>query len=367
MSDCAGMSSAQTASAPNSSAAVSCENVSPRVTRPSAGRRAARANRSRPIEGSRATLEWRHDIGRTRPNLGRAANLTQILDVRSSGVRANDTRTDRRQPRERCRISRRCWALRIYNECVRGLRYMRVRGRNRQRGSTAIEFALVFPVFFTLIACALEGGRFVVSRMMLTYAVSVGARAATLKNASTTSVQNAVVNAAPMLHLTTTQVEITSGGATATLPLAVGTAGNGLGGRHRYHPQISVQVDHPRQDLPLFHPQLVGQSDHDDTMKQHRNENRDSRRPDSGTITIIAIAMLTALMAMAGLAVDLGFLYTRSRMMYAVADSAVAVGMKDLMAGKPPPSITTGHHQHRGTVWCGRTRSPRRRDSRPLR
>jgi Flp pilus assembly protein TadG len=97
---------------------------------------------------------------------------------------------------------------------------MRVRGRNRQRGSTAVEFALVFPLFFTLIACALEGGRFVVSRMMLAYAVTVGARAATLSTASTTSVQNAVINAAPMLHLTATQVGITPN----SLPLAVGTA-----------------------------------------------------------------------------------------------------------------------------------------------
>ena len=96
---------------------------------------------------------------------------------------------------------------------------MRVRGRNRQRGSTAVEFSLVFPLFFAVIACALEGGRFVVSRMMLAYAVTVGARAATLKNATTSSVTAAVVNAAPMLHLTATQVEITPG----TLPLAVGT------------------------------------------------------------------------------------------------------------------------------------------------
>jgi Flp pilus assembly protein TadG len=97
---------------------------------------------------------------------------------------------------------------------------MRVRERNRQRGSTAVEFALVFPVFFTLIACALEGGRFVVSRMMLAYAVTVGARAATLSTASTTTVQNAVINAAPMLHLTASQVGITP----SSLPLAVGTA-----------------------------------------------------------------------------------------------------------------------------------------------
>ena len=98
---------------------------------------------------------------------------------------------------------------------------MRFRRRNRQRGSTAVEFALVFPLFFTLIACALEGGRFVVSRMMLAYAVTVGARAATLSNASTTSVRNAVVNAAPMLHLTASQVEITSA---TGIPASVGTA-----------------------------------------------------------------------------------------------------------------------------------------------
>jgi len=98
---------------------------------------------------------------------------------------------------------------------------MRVRRRrNRELGSTAVEFSLVLPVFFTLIACALEGGRFVVARMMLAYAVSVGARAATLNNASTASVQNAVVNAAPMLHLTTNQVTITP----SSLPLAVGTS-----------------------------------------------------------------------------------------------------------------------------------------------
>ncbi len=111
-------------------------------------------------------------------------------------------------------------ALWIYNGRVRGLPYMRARGRKRQRGSTAVEFALVFPIFFTLIACALEGGRFVVSRMMLAYAVTVGARAATLSGATTASVQNAVINAAPMLHLVGTQVEITP----STLPLAVGTS-----------------------------------------------------------------------------------------------------------------------------------------------
>jgi hypothetical protein len=76
-------------------------------------------------------------------------------------------------------------------------------------------------------------------------------------------------------------------------------------------------------------------------MNKPRKGHRESRRPDSGTITIIAVALLTALMGMAALAVDLGFLYTRSRMMYAVADAAVAIGMKDLMAGASNATINT--------------------------
>ena len=97
-------------------------------------------------------------------------------------------------------------------------------GRERQRGNTLVEFVCVVPLFFTVILGTLEGGRFVVSRMMLAYAVSVGARAATLSGASATSVQTAVVNAAPMLHLSSSQVEITSGGASITLPATVGTS-----------------------------------------------------------------------------------------------------------------------------------------------
>lgn len=94
------------------------------------------------------------------------------------------------------------------------------RAQRRQLGSVAVEFALVLPVFLTVFFGALEGGRFVVSKMMLSYAVSVGARAATLSTATTSSVQTAVVNAAPMLHLTTSQVEIQSA---TGIPPSVGT------------------------------------------------------------------------------------------------------------------------------------------------
>jgi Flp pilus assembly protein TadG len=93
-------------------------------------------------------------------------------------------------------------------------------GRGRQRGNTLVEFVCVVPLFFTVVFGTLEGGRFVVSRMMLAYAVSVGARAATLSGATTASVQTAVVNAAPMLHLSPGQVEVTS---LAGIPATVGT------------------------------------------------------------------------------------------------------------------------------------------------
>jgi hypothetical protein len=67
----------------------------------------------------------------------------------------------------------------------------------------------------------------------------------------------------------------------------------------------------------------------------------DSRRSDSGTIVVTAAILLPVLFGMAALAIDVGFLYTRSRMIYAVADSAVAVGMKDLMSGASSSTITS--------------------------
>jgi Flp pilus assembly protein TadG len=95
--------------------------------------------------------------------------------------------------------------------------------RERQRGTTLVEFVCVVPLFFTVMLGTLEGGRFVISRMMLSYAVSVGARAATLSGATTSAVQTAVVNAGPMLHLSASQVDVTVGGVAAVLPAAVGT------------------------------------------------------------------------------------------------------------------------------------------------
>jgi hypothetical protein len=58
---------------------------------------------------------------------------------------------------------------------------------------------------------------------------------------------------------------------------------------------------------------------------------RDPRQRERGTITVLATFLLVALFALSALAVDVGFLYTRSRMIRAVADSAVAAGMGDII------------------------------------
>jgi hypothetical protein len=66
----------------------------------------------------------------------------------------------------------------------------------------------------------------------------------------------------------------------------------------------------------------------------------DSRRSDSGAITVLAAFLLLTLFAMAALAVDVGFLYTRSRMIYAVADGIVAAGMGDIVNGSQSSATT---------------------------
>ncbi len=70
-------------------------------------------------------------------------------------------------------------------------------------------------------------------------------------------------------------------------------------------------------------------------MKRH-----DPRRVDSGAITVLATFLLLTLFAMAALAVDVGFLYTRSRMIYAVADGIVAAGMGDIVNGSQASATT---------------------------
>jgi Flp pilus assembly protein TadG len=73
-----------------------------------------------------------------------------------------------------------------------------------------VEFALVIPILLTLLFAAIDGGRLVVTRCMLNYAVIVGSRMASMpQTPAAANVQSAVVAAAPFLGLTTAAVTVT--------------------------------------------------------------------------------------------------------------------------------------------------------------
>jgi Flp pilus assembly protein TadG len=98
----------------------------------------------------------------------------------------------------------------------------------RQRGSTAVEFALVLPLLIAVLFGAIDGGRLVVSQCMLNYAVIAGARLASVSSTGTsfTPVQTAVVAAAPLLTLPTNAVHYQIGTGTADSGFATLAAGN---------------------------------------------------------------------------------------------------------------------------------------------
>jgi Flp pilus assembly protein TadG len=70
----------------------------------------------------------------------------------------------------------------------------------QDRGTTTIEFALVFPLMAAVLFGIIDVGRFIGARVMLAQAASVGARTACLSSTdSQTIVDNAVAGTAPML------------------------------------------------------------------------------------------------------------------------------------------------------------------------
>jgi Flp pilus assembly protein TadG len=89
-------------------------------------------------------------------------------------------------------------------------------GRHRERGGTAVEFAFCLPLLITILITIvfgmLEGGRFVVSRTMLSYAVINGARIASLQSTpDVAAVQTAVRNSARLLNVTGINVTVSGG------------------------------------------------------------------------------------------------------------------------------------------------------------
>lgn len=64
--------------------------------------------------------------------------------------------------------------------------------RKNRRGTSAVEFAVVAPVFFMLVFGMIEFGRLVMVQQILTNAVREGTRRAILPGATTTNVTDAV-------------------------------------------------------------------------------------------------------------------------------------------------------------------------------
>jgi Flp pilus assembly protein TadG len=121
---------------------------------------------------------------------------------------------------------------------VRVASWLRGRSERRQRGGYAVEFALVIPLLMILLFGALDGGRFVVTRCMLNYAVIVGSRMASMpQTPALLNVQTAVVAAAPFLGLTpgSVTVTITNGAATKGFPVRAAGDTATVSATYSYH------------------------------------------------------------------------------------------------------------------------------------
>jgi Flp pilus assembly protein TadG len=68
-------------------------------------------------------------------------------------------------------------------------------GRDDERGTTLIEFALVFPALVAVLFGMIDGGRFIGARVMLSQAAGVAARTACLGSTTGQAEVNAAVSA----------------------------------------------------------------------------------------------------------------------------------------------------------------------------
>src|SRR6185312_3019434 len=104
-----------------------------------------------------------------------------------------------------------------YNESVRAMPLRRRRLGRGQRGATTVEFALMFPILALILFGAIDGGRLVIDRFMVSYAAVVGGRVASVRSTtSVTAVQNAVIAAAPYLGLSTSAISVAVNGTAQT-------------------------------------------------------------------------------------------------------------------------------------------------------
>ena len=87
-------------------------------------------------------------------------------------------------------------------------------------------------------------------------------------------------------------------------------------------------------------------------MKQIKRK-QSERLPERGAVAILLAFFLTTLFGFAAFAVDMGFRYTRSRMLQAVADAAVSAGMPALVAGNATTAGTNATNMAMANGYSG--------------
>jgi Flp pilus assembly protein TadG len=96
--------------------------------------------------------------------------------------------------------------------------------RDRRRGTAAVEFALVAPLFVLLVFGMIEYGRMVMVQQLLVNAAREGARVGVLDGSTGTSVTTAVNNYLSPAGITTATITVvpsTPSSAAATAPVTV--------------------------------------------------------------------------------------------------------------------------------------------------
>lgn len=102
-------------------------------------------------------------------------------------------------------------------------RARRRRRRDGARGGVAVEFALVLPLFLAVVFGIIDGGRLMMARWMVSYAVQRGGRVATLRTSTAQNVKDAVAASATLIGLVASNVNVeVNSGATAFTSRASG-------------------------------------------------------------------------------------------------------------------------------------------------
>ena len=120
------------------------------------------------------------------------------------------------------------------------------RARWGQRGVTTVEFALVFPLVVYFLFGAIDGGRLLIDRCMVSYGAVVGGRVASVRSTTTVAaVQSAVQAAVPFLNLSTSAVTVAISGVAQSDP---GFASHGTGSAIT----VTVTYNYQAQVIPFY-------------------------------------------------------------------------------------------------------------------